>query len=161
MNRRIYFIRHAIAADREAFEGDDLARPLTDKGRRKARAIFARLADVRPAPDRVISSAATRARETAEIFCEAFKLSGPSIDEALNPGARPAAFRKLLEALPAKTECVALVGHEPDFSLAISELTSGGALDLRLKKCGIVEIEWSPDNGGILLMALPPDVLSG
>lgn len=160
MQRRIYFIRHAIAEDRDAFGGDDLQRPLTARGRRKAKAIFARLAELRPAPDLVISSAATRARETAELFCDAFHLSKPTINPALNPGARPGAFVTLLQALPAKATSVALVGHEPDFSLAISELTSGGALNLLLKKCGIVEIDWSAENGGVLHMALPPDLLS-
>lgn len=160
MKRRIYFIRHAIAENREVFSGDDLERPLTRKGIRKARSIFARLAERREAPNLVISSAAKRALETAELFCKAFRLSEPSIDPDLNPGATVSGFIKVLRNLPADAGCVALVGHEPDLSLAISNLIHGEASALRLKKCGIVEVEWSPEDGGVLLMSLPPDILA-
>ncbi len=160
MKRTVYFIRHAIAEDREVYRGHDLDRPLTTRGKRKAQAIFARLAERRSAPNVVITSAAKRAVQTAELFCKAFGLAAPKIDPALNPGASPSTFRRLMDKLPAEAGCVALIGHEPDFSLAISELTSNGTLDLRLKKCGIVEIEWSPGSGGLLTMSLPPDILS-
>lgn len=160
MSLRLIFIRHAIAKDRDKFEGDDLKRPLTAKGRRKAKAIFARLTALRPAPERVISSTATRARETADLFCEAFQLAGPQLDASLNPGARPGVIIQLLQKLPSGIKSVALVGHEPDFTQAISALVADGHLNARLKKCGMVELEWSAEHGGTLVMALPPDILS-
>jgi phosphohistidine phosphatase len=72
MLMRILFIRHAAAANKAAFIGSDLNRPLTDEGRKEAQKMFKALANLYPQPNLIISSKAMRARETAEIFCACF-----------------------------------------------------------------------------------------
>lgn len=158
---RLWLIRHAVAVEADAFDGSDLDRPLTPAGRRVARAFFARLAFVRPPPERVISSAAVRARQTAELFCRAYGVPRPLLDDRLNPGARFKSIRAVVsEAMEATVSSVAIVGHEPDFSRAVSQWTSGGALDLAFKKCGLVELELRPGGPARLIMALPPDLVA-
>ena len=64
---KILFVRHAIAADPPDFrDASDLARPLTAEGRRKARRVFQALARFYDPPDLIVSSDATRARQTAD-----------------------------------------------------------------------------------------------
>jgi len=60
-----YLIRHAHAGDRAAWRGDDSLRPLSDKGRRQAEAIAARLAPPPPL-GRVLSSPSLRCVQTVE-----------------------------------------------------------------------------------------------
>jgi phosphohistidine phosphatase len=110
----LWLIRHGIAADAEAFRGPDLDRPLTTDGRRQAQSFFAHLAKTRPAPDAVISSAAVRARATAEILCKAYRMPSPVMVPKLNPGARFGSFKKVASDYVDECACIAIVGHEPD-----------------------------------------------
>ncbi|HMO52479.1 MAG TPA: histidine phosphatase family protein [Kiritimatiellia bacterium] len=158
---RLWLIRHAVAVEADAFDGDDLARPLTAEGRRTAQAAFSRLARLRRGPDVVVSSQAVRARETADAFCLAFGLRDYQRSECLNPGCRFKDIRKLVATFPARTKFAALIGHEPDFSKAVSRWTADGHLNVNLKKCALVELELRKNEPAELLMVLPPDVLAG
>lgn len=158
---KCWMIRHAVAVDADAFAGPDMERPLTAEGKRRARAAFARLAVLRDGPDVVITSAAVRARETAELLCRAYGRKEPVVDPRLNPGARTADIKKIVKEAGGQAKLVALVGHEPDFSAAISQWTSGGLLDLAMKKGALVELEIGPTREARLLMAIPPDLLYG
>jgi len=137
---RILFIRHARAVEADAFAGCDLARPLTPEGRKRFKRVANRLAKRYPVPDRLISSNAVRARQTAEALAAAYGCPKIEVREELNPGASVAAIQRVVEGL-GDVRWVALVGHEPDFSQAVSAWVAGGRLDLKLKKGGVVEIE--------------------
>ena len=110
---RIWLIRHARAMEREAYRGRDLDRPLTGKGIERTGRMFKRLAGLRRAPDVVVSSRAARAVQTAELFCKAFSIDGFRRSSRLNPGCRFEDILSVIDALPAGTRHVALVGHEP------------------------------------------------
>ncbi len=60
----LYFVRHAKAGVRSDWDGDDLTRPLTGKGRRQATAIAERLAPM--ATGTVLSSPSVRCVQTLE-----------------------------------------------------------------------------------------------
>lgn len=158
---KLWLIRHGIAEDRDLFEGDDLDRPLTDKGIRRLRKVFGRLAGIYDPPDRLVSSHAVRAWQTAELFCQAFSVHGFEKTERLNPGCSPRDMLSVLRDLPPGTESAALFGHEPDFSLAASEWTSGGRLNMVLKKGGLIELDLNMDGTADLVMSVPPKILAG
>jgi len=65
-------VRHASAGDRAAWEGDDLQRPLDERGRGQAEELVARLAPFRV--DTIYSSPALRCIETVEPLASALGL---------------------------------------------------------------------------------------
>ena len=110
---RLIIVRHAKAAPGEP----DELRPLTAEGRDAARGIGARLAELKP--DAVVASPLLRTRETAAAIAEAAGLE-VQVDERLAPGATAAGVRAAAEG---KGETVITVGHQPDCSEIVLELT--------------------------------------
>jgi phosphohistidine phosphatase len=127
----IWLLRHGDAHDPEPGQ-PDAERPLTEKGERQARAAGQALARLGVAIDCCLASPRVRARETARLACEAL---GVAVElERLLQGGR---FDP--EALAAgRGSNVLLVGHEPDFSRAVRELT--GAV-VAFKKGGLAGCE--------------------
>jgi phosphohistidine phosphatase len=124
---QLWLIRHAVAVERDEFDGPDAERPLTDKGRKRFRECCDWLADRSVTPDAVLSSPLVRAAETAAILARAFGLKKTSLGftDLLAPGLE---LKALLQFVREQTgECIALVGHEPDFSECLSQLVGGGA----------------------------------
>lgn len=148
---RILFIRHAEAVEADQFEGSDMDRPLTQHGKKLFSRIAAHIAKGYPELARIYSSKAARARQTAEILATA---TGSRLDvrTALNPGATLTGIKEVVGSSK-RDDCVALVGHEPDFSSAISALVADGALRLKLRKGGFAEVEL-PKRDAALLRAL-------
>jgi phosphohistidine phosphatase len=110
---RLIVVRHA-----EAAPGDpDELRPLTAAGRVAARALGERLAGEQI--DVIVTSPLLRARETAEAIARSTR-APVEVDERLAPGATAAATR---EAVAGKGETVVTVGHQPDCSEIVLELT--------------------------------------
>ncbi|MCR9141440.1 MAG: histidine phosphatase family protein [bacterium] len=167
---RLFLIRHAIAMNREDFTGsDDLLRPLTDVGRKKARRAFRGFQRMYGRPDLILHSAATRAIETAEILAQ---VTGAPTDQTklLNPGADYAAFLKLMSEYgdAADIEQLVLVGHEPDFSEILSGLVAPAAdaakgraafLHFDIKKASCIEVDLHAPGSGELLNFLSPKAL--
>jgi phosphohistidine phosphatase len=123
----IWFLRHG-----EAEDGDnDFERRLTAKGERQSRDAGAALAALDVKFDLCLSSPRVRARDTARLACEPLGLE-VTLEERLSGGR----FDPL--ELAAGLGNVLLVGHEPDFSNAIAELT-GGRVDL--KKGGLAAVD--------------------
>ena len=109
---RLLIVRHA-----EAAPGDpDELRSLTPAGRDQAERLGDSLRAGGIAPDAVLSSPLLRARETAQ----ALGLGEPEVDGRLAPGASPSDIR---DAARSRGETVVVVGHQPDCSRAIAELT--------------------------------------
>jgi phosphohistidine phosphatase len=123
----IWFLRHGEADDGEP----DFERRLTPKGERQARDAGATLAALGVEFDVCLASPRVRARDTATLACEGLGAE-VTIEERLSGGR----FDPL--ELAAGLDEVLLVGHEPDFSEAIHELT-GGRVDM--KKGGLAAVE--------------------
>ena len=161
---RILFVRHAIAISREDFHGaDDLNRPLTDVGRKKARRAFRGLLSYYGHPDQILHSAASRAVETAAILNE---LSGVSLKEvpALNPGAEYDALLSILDEHEKAGGFLAIIGHEPDLSEFVSGLIQShegrpAYLHLNIKKAACIEVQMHGRGAGELVSFLPPRLL--
>jgi phosphohistidine phosphatase len=123
----IWFLRHGEAEDSEP----DFDRRLTPKGERQSRDAGAALAALGVEIEVCLTSPKLRARETARLACAALGVE-VTVDERLTGGR----FDPL--DLAAGLDNVLLVGHEPDFSDAIAELT-GGRVDM--KKGGLAAVD--------------------
>ncbi len=147
---KVYFLRHG-QADWPAWRGPDDERPLTKKGRKQMKRIAKFLDTAEVDPKRILSSPLPRALQTADIVG---KELGLDVEEEpfLGKGFRLHKLRKILERTGG--EDVMVVGHEPDFSTVLNDLTGG---HVKLAKAGIacVEVE---DRGsrGRLLWLIPP-----
>ncbi|HEY4276859.1 MAG TPA: phosphoglycerate mutase family protein [Conexibacter sp.] len=127
----IWLLRHGDAAD-AATGQPDAERPLTDKGRRQAKAAGAALKRLGVEIDACLTSPRVRARDTAALACAALGIE-PEIEPALSGGSFDA------ERLAAgRGEHVLLVGHEPDFSRAVFDLTGAS---VTMRKGGVAGAE--------------------
>jgi phosphohistidine phosphatase len=164
MPTQVYLIRHGIAAEPAAYEGDD-ERPLTVKGRAKTKAVARYLKALNLAFDDILTSPLVRARQTAEILLEANLSTHLTVSETLAP---MGSFAKWLEWLAnwreGRNGVLALVGHEPDLSQWAELLILGDVQGvIQLKKAGIIGIEIpngsAPLGNGILFWLTPPRLL--
>jgi phosphohistidine phosphatase len=124
----IYLLRHG---DAEQEADDDATRRLTEKGERQADIAGRALAALGIKLDACLSSPKLRAEQTARIACEQLGVE-VEIAEQLRGGPFDAA------KLAAGRGEVMLVGHEPDLSGAVAELTGGR---IKLRKGGLAALE--------------------
>jgi phosphohistidine phosphatase len=124
----IWLLRHG-----DAEEGSpDAERPLTDEGREQARAAGAALRRLGVALDACLASPKLRSAETARLACAEL-----GVEHQLEPKLAGGPFDA--EALAAGLgDEVLLVGHDPDFSMAVHALTGA---QVRMKKGGLAGIQ--------------------
>lgn len=131
---KVYFIRHAIAMEREEWKDDDLKRPLTKDGIKKFKSFFKKISRSLKKPDLLIASEAERSIATAKIIARIYDIDY-KIDNRINPGADIMQYKLLLDEMADNNiNSVAIVGHEPDLSNFISFYIAETALSLKLKK---------------------------
>jgi phosphohistidine phosphatase len=137
----LWLLRHGDAAD----GSPDSERPLTEKGEKQARLAGRALKTLGVQPAACLTSPKLRAADTARLVCEELgiepqhepKLAGGPFDpEALAAGLG---------------EDVLLVGHDPDFSMAVHSLTGA---QVRMKKGGLAGVE----KGELKVLLRPPDL---
>jgi phosphohistidine phosphatase len=153
----LYFLRHGKAGSPRP--RDDDARELTDAGAAALRAAAPLWRRLNLRPDVVLTSPLPRALQTAELFCEAVSGS-PTVDDRLRPGAGWGDLARAMAAHP-DARRVMFVGHEPDLSSAIVDLT--GAASVRMRKGGLACVEFYgvPEPGsGEIAWLLDPDLYS-
>jgi phosphohistidine phosphatase len=125
----IWLLRHGDAED--GLDKADADRELTQKGERQSRDAGRALRALGVELDICLSSPKVRARQTAELACEA--LGCPvEVDDRLAGGDFDP-----LELVAGRGE-VLLVGHEPDFSGAVAMVTGSR---VKMKKGGIAAID--------------------
>ena len=151
----LYFLRHGKAGSPR--ERDDDARELTRGGVEALRSAAPLWRRLNLRPDVVLSSPLPRALQTAELFCEAIG-GTPVTDDRLLPGA---SWGDLARAMAAHADArrVMFVGHEPDLSSAVCELT--GAASVRMRKGGLACVEFygiPEPGGGEVAWLLDPDL---
>jgi phosphohistidine phosphatase len=156
----LYFLRHGPAGSKEAWTGEDAARPLTERGREVTASVARRLAETGLELDVIVTSPYVRARQTAEIALAALHVgSALETDDLLMPGFGPAELRNILRRHP-DAHRIMLVGHEGDFSSVVGQLI--GSADLALRKAGVamVEIGDAGSVRGSLRWLVPPSLLA-
>jgi phosphohistidine phosphatase len=148
----LYFLRHG-EADWPNWKKPDDQRPLTKQGKKEMREVAAFLKRVKARPDLIVTSPLPRASQTAEIAAERLKIKCRE-DKLLAPGFGRADLERLLKKYP--EEGLMIVGHEPDFTEVISELT-GASLKLSKAGTALVELNRSWRNGRLLWL-FPPKI---
>jgi phosphohistidine phosphatase len=148
MARQLWLLRHGEAEPHGARSDDE--RRLTQRGERQARAAGEALAALEIAFQSAYTSPRVRARDTARLACEALGLE-PMDHEPLRAGFSADAALELLHA----DERVLVVGHEPDFSQIVFDLT-GGRVDF--KKGGVAGIRMDGARGELVALLRPREL---
>ena len=138
----LWLLRHGDAQD----GSPDAERPLTGKGRAQARAAGAALKALGVKIDACLTSPKVRAADTARIACEQLGDVEPELEPKLAGGPFDA------EALAAGLgDEVLLVGHDPDFSIAVHTLTGA---QVRLRKGGLAGVQ----KGELVVLMRPREL---
>lgn len=133
----LYIIRHAIAEEEDP-SGEDNQRKLTDKGSKKMRQIAKGLRALGVDFDLILSSPYLRAKETAEILGDVFKMKKKIAfsDHLIPLGDPDLLIAEINEKY--KADSLVLVGHEPYLTTLISLLIGQTSpIDMTLKKGGV------------------------
>jgi len=136
----IWLLRHADAEDGTP----DAERKLTKKGRKQAKNAGKALKAMGVKPEACFTSPKVRAAETARLVCEQL-----GVEYALEPKLAGGPFDA--EALAAGLRDVVLVGHDPDFSMAVHDATGA---QVRMKKAGLAGIE----KGELIVLLRPAEL---
>ena len=148
MAQQLWLLRHGEAVPHDS--GPDDQRELTERGRDQARAAGRALKALEAQVHLCFTSPKVRARETAELACGALGVE-PIEEEALAEGFDGRAALELMRAAGPDQRVLA-VGHEPDFSQVVYDLT-GGRVDF--KKGGIAAIRLDASRGELLVLLRP------
>jgi phosphohistidine phosphatase SixA len=150
---KLYFFRHG-RADWPDWTGPDDERPLTRKGRKEVRNVAKHLRELLGRP-LILTSPLPRARETAESAAEILGFEACE-EKALQPGFDVKKLGPLLKR--STSDGLMLVGHEPDFTEAIEEITGART---KLAKAGLALLEVQTDSlqGRLLWLTSPKFLL--
>jgi phosphohistidine phosphatase len=158
--RSLILFRHGKSDWQTDTEGEDLRRPLSQRGRRAARTMGRFLALAGEVPDSAITSPALRATETLRLAKAAGGWSCPELSREGLSGDVSAVLEEI-RAAPAVAEVLLIVGHEPTSSHLAEFLIGGGSLRLptgALARIDLNVADWT--NAGIgsgqLAWLVPP-----
>lgn len=152
---QICFLRHG-EAEPAAPGGTDESRKLTDRGKRDVRAVGEMLWKARTAPQVILTSPLLRARQTGEVLQEVLGCPAQA-DERLRSGATLGGLQELIAGRA--EERLLLVGHEPDFSMIVCQLT-GGHVKIKTSGLARVEAERFEPGRGLLMWLISPDLIA-
>jgi phosphohistidine phosphatase len=148
MARQLWLLRHGEAEPHDARSDDE--RRLTARGENQSRAAGRALAAMEIVFQAVYTSPKVRARDTARLACEA--LDAEPLDHApLRQGFSADDALELLHA----DERILVVGHEPDFSQVVHDLT-GAQIDL--KKGGVAGVRVEGGHGELIALLRPREL---
>lgn len=143
MKRRLIIMRHAKSAWNSGAHSDH-ERPLNSRGRRDAPHLGKLIAGRGYTPAMVVSSDATRTRETWDGLMQALPDLEPRFTDALYLSGL-AAIRAEIGKIADDVPSLLILGHNPGFSMAASWLT-GDDIELKTAFAAVLETEghsWS------------------
>lgn len=152
----LYFFRHGIAQDPSLSTPDHL-RELTEEGVRELRHAAPMIKKLNLKLTHLYASPLVRAQQTAAILADTLGIE-VEIKPEIGPGFRRAAVEKLVRDLDERS-AVMFVGHEPDFSTTIGELT-GGRVEIKKASLARVDVTGVNPLSGELVYLLPPKVFN-
>ena len=142
MAPQLWLLRHGEAVPHDS--KPDPERELTARGERQALAAGAALSRLGLEFDACYTSPKLRARQTADLACRALGVE-PVVEDSLAAGFDRDDARVLV------------VGHEPDFSQVVYDLT-GGRVDF--KKGGVAAVRETQGRGELLVLLRPRELES-
>jgi len=156
MARQLWLLRHADAEPHGT--RPDSERRLTERGERQARLAGAAIARMGVEFEALLSSPRERALRTATVAAQAWSEAQRNRLEVRAPlggGFDAQQALALLAGVGADARLL-LVGHEPDLSTVVAQLT-GARIDLKKGGLAVVKVEGA---GGELLALLRPSELA-
>jgi phosphohistidine phosphatase len=151
MAQQLWLLRHGEAEPHDA--RPDSERRLTDRGRDQARSAGCALAALKVKIHLAFTSPKVRARDTALIACE--QLGVDPVEHAPLAGGFDADEALALVAAAGPDQRVLVVGHDPDFSQVVHDLT-GARIDL--KKGGIAAVRLDGTRGELIVLLRPREL---
>jgi phosphohistidine phosphatase len=151
MAQQLWLLRHGEAEPHDVVP--DAERRLTDRGREQSVVAGRALAALKIQIHLAFTSPRVRARDTALLACEALGVQ-PIDHQPLSAGFDAADAAELLAAAGADQR-VLVVGHEPDFSQVVHDL-SGARIDL--KKGGIAAVRLDGTGGELIVLLRPREL---
>jgi len=153
MARQLWLLRHAEAEPHGARE--DSQRRLTERGERQARAAGVALARLGVCFELVLFSPKVRARQTAELAAETWPDDATLLSH--EPLAGDFGGPQALDACAAlgAEGRLLLVGHEPDMSRVLADLTGVRA---DVKKGGAAAVRLEGAGGQLLVLVRPREL---
>jgi phosphohistidine phosphatase len=155
MARQLWLLRHAEAEPHGARE--DSQRRLTERGERQARAAGVALARLGASFEAVLFSPKVRALQTAELAAEAWTDAARArlaVHAPLAAGFDGAQALEASAGLDADGRLL-LVGHEPDMSRVLADLTGAHA---DVKKGGVAAVRLAGAGGELLVLMRPREL---
>ena len=151
MALQLWLLRHGDAVPHGS--KPDFQRELTEKGEAQARAAGVALAGLGCTFAACYSSPRVRARDTARLACAALGLEVQEVD-AIAGDFDTSGVRELLHTHDSDDR-VLIVGHEPDFSQLVHDLTGAR---VSFKKGGVAAIRIERKGALLLLLLQPPEL---
>jgi phosphohistidine phosphatase len=155
MARQLWLLRHADAEPHGA--RPDSERRLTARGERQARLAGVALARLQVSLDAILVSPKVRAQQTAQLAVEDWSETQQALLQTHPPLAEGFDAAQALDALAAvgPEGHLMVVGHEPDLSNVVGELTGARA---DLKKGGLAVVRLSGAGGELVVLLRPREL---
>jgi phosphohistidine phosphatase len=155
MARQLWLLRHAEAEPHGTRE--DSERRLTERGEGQARTAGDALARMRVDFEAILFSPKTRARQTAELAAESMGTDAQARLTVHPPLAAGFDAPQAIDAMAATATDgrLLLVGHEPDLSGVVGELTGG---QVEFKKGGLAVVRLHGGSGELVVLLRPVEL---
>jgi phosphohistidine phosphatase len=149
--QQLWLLRHGEAVPHGS--KPDFERELTKRGERQSEVAGAALARLGVEFDACYTSPKVRARDTARIACNALGIEPVEVESLAEDVDR----RDVLELLDAHgaDARVLIVGHEPDFSQIVYDLTGGRIV---MKKGGVAGVRVESGEGRLATLLRPKEL---
>ena len=155
---QLYLLRHGIAEDGKPGRPDS-ERALTDDGRARLRRVLKRARSADVAPTLILTSPYRRAIESAEVAADVFRYRGDLVrSAAFVPEATPMQAWEEIRLYAAEA-AVLVASHEPLMSATVAYLLGAPAMQVDMKKAGLVRIDVERSGAeprGVLKWMLTP-----
>lgn len=151
MSTTLWILRHGEAEPHGT--RPDPERRLTEKGELQSRNAGAALVALGVTPVATFTSPRIRARDTAQLACEA--LGQTPVEHAPLSSGFSAGDALDLVTAAADGEAVLVVGHEPDLSQVVCDLT-GARIDM--KKGGVAAVRMDGARGELIVLLRPREL---
>jgi phosphohistidine phosphatase len=151
MAQQLWLLRHGEAEPHGSKPDDE--RELTERGRDQSRSAGRALKALGVEIHQAFTSPKVRARDTARLACAELGIE-PIEERALAEGFDGRAALELMAAAGADQR-VLVVGHEPDFSQVVYDLT-GGRVDF--KKGGVAAVRLDGSRGELVALLRPREL---
>ena len=138
--KTLLILRHAkTQSDAPAGDHD---RELTERGHRNAGSMGTYIHNLIGTPDAIITSDATRARQTAEIVAPVVAFAAPLTVEPRIYAADLATLLALVQRIPDEVQTAIIVGHNPGFEELAASLAGKLEQGVRLPTAGLAVLEF-------------------